>query len=141
MRSPLVTKTGAMPPQVWRPSARVSKSHPTEFDTLQTGQRRRKKRRIYGTLTAPVEGETGRFSVRWEDGSTGFGSISGPDNMMHHDFGAWRQALSPLGRASTVARRRKREDAGEEEGDDGEPENPDAENISGGGDHRVDAVD
>ena len=77
-----------MPPQVWRPGARVSKAHPTEFDTLQPGQRRRKKRRIYGTLTAPVEGETGRFSVRWDDGSTGFGSISGPDKMMHHDSGA-----------------------------------------------------
>lgn len=77
-----------MPPQVWRPGARVSKAHPTEFDTLQPGQRRRKKRRIYGTLTAPVEGETGRFSVRWDDGSTGFGSISGPDKVMHHDSGA-----------------------------------------------------
>ena len=57
--------------------------------------------------------------------------------MMHHDSGAERQASSPLGRASTVARRRQREDAGEEEGDDGEPENPDAENISGSGDHRA----
>ena len=141
MRPSLLTKTGAMPPQVWRPGARVSKAHPTEFDTLQPGQQRRKKRRIYGTLTAPVEGETGRFSVRWDDGSTGFGSISGPDKMMHHDSGAGRQASSPLGRASTVARRRQREDAGEEEGDEGEPENPDAENISGGGDHGDDAVD
>ena len=141
MRPSLLTKTGAMPPQVWRPGARVSKAHPTEFDTLQPGQQRRKKRRIYGTLTAPVEGETGRFSVRWDDGSTGFGSISGPDKMMHHDSGAGRQASSPLGRASTVARRRQREDAGVEEGDDGEPANPDAENISGGGDHGDDAVD
>ena len=61
--------------------------------------------------------------------------------MMHHDSGAVRHASSPLGRTSTVARRRQREDAGEEEGDDGEPDNPDAENISGGAEHGDDAVD
>jgi len=130
-----------MPPQVCRPGARVSKAHPTEVDTLQPGQQRRKKRRIFGTMTAPVEGETGRFSVRWDDGSTRFGSISGPDKMMHHDYGAGRHFPSPLGRALTVARLRPREDAGEEEGDDGKPENSDAENIGGDGDHGDDAVD
>ena len=124
MRSPLLTETGTMPPQVCRPGARVSKAHPTEVDTLQPGQERRKKRRILGTITAPVEGDTGGAFPSDDDGSTGFGSLSGPDKMMHHDYGAGRHCSSPLGCASAVARRRPREDAGEEEGDDGKPRIP-----------------
>ena len=110
----------------------MSRPHATEYGTLQPGQKHRKKRRVFGKLGAAVDGETGRFSVRWDDGDTGFGSISGSEKMTLAPDGAGRHNLSPLPQSQRVTRSRRGVDAAQEEGDAAEPENSDVENISGG---------
>ena len=127
-----LTKTCTMPPRGWHPGARVSRPHPTAYDTLQPGFKKRKKARVFGTLVAAVDGETGRFRVRWDDGETGFGSFSGSGKMTLHSDGAGRHDLSPVPQRRRVARSGRGVDAAQEEGDAAEPENSDGENISGG---------
>jgi len=140
MSSLHVTKTCTMPPQVWHPGARVSRPHASEYDPAQSGLIRRKRRRLYGTLIGAVAGRPGLYNVRWDDGALVDGCSKGQDRMKLHEDGAGRHVSSPLGRSSRVARSQPREDAGEEEGDDAEPENSDRENISGGDGDGVDGI-
>ena len=121
-----------MPPQVWRVGARVSHSHPHEYDSLQPGQKRRKRRAQYGTLGAAVVGEAGRFHVRWDDEGARVGSVSGPEKMTLHPDDAGRHNLSPLPQSQRGTRSQPGVDAPQEEGDAAEPESSDHENISGG---------
>ena len=114
-----------MTPQVWHPGARVSRPHPHEYDSLQPGQKRRRRRAQYGTLGAAVAGQAGRFHVTWDDGEAGFGSISGSGRMPLAPYGAGRHNLSPLPQRRRVARSRRGVDAAQEEGDAAEPENSD----------------
>ena len=132
MSSLHLTKTCTMPAQVWQRGAHVSRPHPTAFDTLQPGQKRRKKARVFGTLGAAVAGQAGRFCVRWDDGETGVGSVSGPEKMTLHSDGAGRHNLSPLPQSQRGTRSQPGVDAPQEEGDAAEPENSDRENISVG---------
>jgi hypothetical protein len=96
MSSLHLTKTCTMPPQVWRAGARVSRPHPTQLDPLQPGQKRRRRPAQYGTRLHAVPGETGRFRVRWDDGSEGEGSIKGAGRMELLADGAGRHNRSPL---------------------------------------------
>ena len=96
MSSLHLTKTCTMPPQAWHPGARVSRPHPSEYDPPQPGQLRRKRRRVFGELGDGLPGETGRFRVRWDDGSEGEGSIKGAGRMELLADGAGRHNLSPL---------------------------------------------
>ena len=96
MSSLHLTKTCTVPPQVWHPGARVSRPHPSEYDPPQPGQLRRKRRRVFGELGDGLPGETGRFRVRWDDGSEGEGSIKGAGRMELLADGTGRHNLSPL---------------------------------------------
>ena len=83
-----LTKTCTMPSQAWNKGSRVSRPHDTEYDTLQPGFKKRKRARVFGTLGDAVDGEAGRFHVKWDDRDPRLGSIPGPDKRtLHPDIG------------------------------------------------------